>query len=216
MVMSLPRYQTTHQPCARRDAPHRPWPGTVDDQTLRLCEELNEGGYSAEIVREQVIVSPWTSRRNDKIIDRLTDLLYQLKREMGWALYQSSGIHIPPFRDMRLPDLIVAPLDAEDYDEMHIYGHSTLLVVEVCSGGTASVDYREKPTEYARAGVPLYLIVDPTAEPPKVTLMSEPVEDPAPFDEREPYLKTVTVHSGGSLELPEPFGLRIDVAALFA
>ncbi|MFC4058255.1 Uma2 family endonuclease [Planomonospora corallina] len=213
--MSLPRSQTTRQPCDQGDAPPRSRYPVSGDQVLRLCMDVNEKGYSAEIVREQVIVSPWTSRRNDRIIDRLTDLLYRLKRERGWGLYQSSGIHVPPFRDMRLPDLIVAPLDAEDYDEMHIYGHSTLLVVEVCSGSTAMTDYQEKPIDYARAGVPLYLIVDPTAEPEKVTLMSEPVEDLTRFDEREPYLKVVTVHRGGTLELPEPFGLPIDVAALF-
>ncbi|GAA3129821.1 hypothetical protein GCM10010466_20710 [Planomonospora alba] len=44
--------------------------------------------------------------------------------------------------------------------------------------------------------------------------MSEPVEDPTRSGEREPYPKAAAVHSGGTLELPEPFGLPIDAAAL--
>ncbi|GGL10081.1 hypothetical protein GCM10014719_09920 [Planomonospora parontospora subsp. antibiotica] len=216
MVMSLPRHQTADEPRGRKDPFRRFSRDTVEDRTRRLCKELNEHGYAAEIVQGQVVVSPWAHPRSCDVLDNLVDMLYPAKIRNGWRLHQSMALSIPPQGDMRLPDLVVVPRNPEYHDEMRLRGRSALLAAEVCSPGTWKTDYQEKPGEYARAGVPLYLIVDPTTEPPKVTLMSEPVEDPAPFDEREPYLKTVTVHSGGSLELPEPFSLKIDVAALFA
>ncbi|MBO4270704.1 Uma2 family endonuclease [Microbispora triticiradicis] len=116
----------------------------------------------------------------------------------------------------RLPDLLVLPKNAERLDRMRVHGRSVLLAVEVCSPGTREVDWREKPLDYARAGVPLFLIVDPVATPRRVTLMSDPLSGLDPFDyHRQPYRKIVTVEEGEILELPEPFGIKIETGALF-
>ncbi|GAA1288826.1 hypothetical protein Psi02_18420 [Planotetraspora silvatica] len=180
-----------------------------------LCRQLNDAGYTAEISWGQVVVSPWQSKQSSHIVDELADLLIPLKLANGWRFHHNLAVHIPPFLDHRLPDLMVAPRNAEHVGDLRIKGDSALLVVEVCSPGTRQTDWDEKPFDYARAGVPLLLVVDPLADPKTVTLMSEPVKDVFPGDMREPYKQVVTVEAGEALELPEPFGIKLETEALF-
>ncbi|MFC0866227.1 Uma2 family endonuclease [Sphaerimonospora cavernae] len=223
MALTMPTKHGRHQqhphihpapPPTPADVP-RPEPVDEKDVIQRLCLELNEAGYTAEISRGQVVVSPRTRRESSNIVDRLSDILYPLKLANGWRFHQTWGVHIPPFPDFRLPDLMVAPDDAEQFDDMSIKGHSALLVAEVCSPGTRSVDWEEKPLDYARAGVPLYLIVDPLAEPRTVVLLSDPLPDLTPDDDREPYRQIVMAEEGELVELPEPFGIKLDTGTLF-
>ncbi|WP_433227264.1 Uma2 family endonuclease [Microtetraspora malaysiensis] len=163
----------------------------------------------------RVIVSLRMNRRSASTVDSLADLLYPLKRANGWRFHQNVAVHIPPLLDHRIPDLMVTSRSPERYDDMRLHGSSTLLVVEVCSPGTRMVDWHEKPLDYARAGVPLYLIVDPVTDPPTMTLMSDPIADLAVDDERQPYRAVVMVEAGQPLELPEPFGVKLDTSAVF-
>ncbi|WP_327047776.1 Uma2 family endonuclease [Microbispora sp. NBC_01189] len=191
-------------------------PDDLDGQLLRLCLELNEADYRAEIHNGQVVVGLPATRQHCEVLDRLANLLYTLKLRNRWRFFYSWGVHIPPQPNLRLPDLMVLPDRVEGFDEMRAYGHSLLLVVEVCSPGTHGIDWKEKPLDYARAGVPLFLIVDPLATPRRVTLMSDPLSDLEPFDyHRQPYRKVVTAEEGEVLELPEPFGIKIETSALF-
>lgn len=190
-------------------------PGGDETATVALCQELNGAGYTAEISGGRVVVSPWQSMESSCIVDRLADLLIPLKLANGWRFHHNLAVHIPPFLDHRLPDLMVTARDAERFDHLRMKGGSTLLVVEVCSPGTYSTDWDEKPVDYARAGVPLLLIVDPLSDSKTVTLMSEPLKDLAPDDMREPYRQVVTVETGGTLELPEPFGVKLETETLF-
>ncbi len=200
----------THEPQEARK------PESLEDQLLRLCLELNEAGYRAEIHNGQVVVSPPATMQHADILDRLSTLLYALKLPNRWRFFYGWGVHIPPQPDLRLPDLMVVPDEVEAFDEMRAHGRSLLLVVEVCSPGTYKVDWKEKPLDYARAGVPLYLIVDPVATPRTVTLMSDPLLDLEPLDyRRQAYRQIVTVEEGEVLELPEPFGIKIETSALF-
>ncbi|XVQ84759.1 Uma2 family endonuclease [Microbispora siamensis] len=190
-------------------------PESLEDQLLRLCLELNEAGYRAEIRLGQVVVTPPATMQHGDVLDRLTEFLYPLKPANRWRFHYHWGVHIPPQPDLRLPDLMVVPYEVEALDEMRAHGRSLLLVVEVCSPGTRKVDWQEKPLDYARAGVPLFLIVDPVTTPRTVTLMSDPLPGLDPFDDRQAYRQIVTVEEGEVLELPEPFGLKIETSALF-
>jgi hypothetical protein len=59
------------------------------------------------------------------------------------------------------------------------------------------------------------MIVDPVTDPQRIALMSAPLPDLAMDDERQPYREIVMVEVGEPLALPEPFGMKIDTAALF-
>ncbi|WP_067178858.1 Uma2 family endonuclease [Microtetraspora niveoalba] len=187
----------------------------AEAEIQRLCLELNDAGYTAEISWGRVVVSPWTSISSADVVESLVDMLFPVKRANGWRIHQNVAVHIPPLLDHRIPDLTVTPRHPERHDDMRLHGYGTLLVVEVCSPGTRTVDWYEKPMDYARAGVPLYLVVDPVTAPPTVTLMSGPVGDLAMDDERQPYQEVVTVEAGQPLELPEPFGVKLDTSLIF-
>ncbi len=191
-------------------------PQELPDEVLHLCTQLNDAGYRAEIRLGQVVVSPWMSEESNEIVDRVSKLLLPLGMAKGWRFFCNWAVHIPPLLDHRLPDLLVLPKKAERLDRMRVHGRSVLLVVEACSPGTYTVDWQEKPLDYARAGVPLYLIVDPVTSPRRVTLMSDPLPDLEPLDyQRQAYRQIVTAEEGEVLELPEPFGIKIETSALF-
>ncbi|RBQ18441.1 hypothetical protein DP939_18145 [Spongiactinospora rosea] len=172
-----------------------------------LCQHINDLGFKAEIVRGSVVVSPMTTRLHSRVVHRLTKALSPLVLQHEWELHQTVAVRIPPERgDMRLPDLLVMPSD-DELGEGQVDGAACLLAAEVCSPGTRDVDYRDKPHEYARVGIPLYLILDPLIEPPSSTLMSEPGNGY--------YEKVTVVEAGKPLALPPPFGITIDTGVLF-
>jgi len=77
-----------------------------------------------------------------------------------------------------------------------------LLFVEVTSRSTRSLDPAEKPGEYARAGVPVTLVVDRQAH--DVLVRFEP--------DKGRYRYTETVRVGEHAHLPEPVRADLDTA----
>ncbi|HEX6471725.1 MAG TPA: Uma2 family endonuclease [Streptosporangiaceae bacterium] len=203
----------------RRRGVHAPAPSTEpkppeapEADPIDLLEQawllIRSRGIRAEIVGGRIVVSPWASRRHDQVVHRLVRQLSAVVYERDWDFYHSWAVHIPPHRgDKRLPDLMVAPPDSPEYDENQAFGHGLLLVAEVVSPSSEEDDYEIKPAEYARAGVPLMLVIDPESDEPTVTLFSGPAD--------HGYANKLTVVAGDQLALPEPFDIKLDTAALF-
>ncbi|MEV1247185.1 Uma2 family endonuclease [Nonomuraea sp. NPDC050022] len=174
----------------------------------QLWQTLIQQDWRAEIVCGRIIVSPWTKRRHADLVDQLIDQLSDVKRENGWKFYQTWAVHIPPHRgDKRLPDLLVAPPGSPEFDENQAYGHGALLAVEITSQDSRTDDLQVKPAEYARAGIPIMLIVDEFSEPPSVTLLSDPRDGE--------YRNMTKVDEGEQVKLPEPFGVELDTGLIF-
>jgi len=106
----------------------------------------------------------------------------------------------------RTPDLVVLDpsAQAEFRDGHAVSASGVLLFVEVTSRGTRSVDLAEKPGEYARAGVPVTLVVDRQAH--DVLVHFEP--------DKGRYRYTETVRAGEHAHLPEPVRVELDTAFL--
>ncbi|MFF7246593.1 Uma2 family endonuclease [Embleya sp. NPDC008237] len=102
----------------------------------------------------------------------------------------------------RTPDLVVLdPRKKAEFREGHATSASGVwMFVEVTSDSTRRVDLREKPNEYARAGVPVMLIVD--RQKHEVIVHFEPVDGRYTFTER--------VRAGAPVRLPEPFEATIE------
>jgi Uma2 family endonuclease len=106
----------------------------------------------------------------------------------------------------RTPDLMVMdPRFEGEFRDGHMLSTSGVwMFAEVTSKSTRRADLREKPDEYARADVPLTLIVDRKTH--EVIVHFEPVNGKYTYTER--------VAAGAAVRLPEPFGFTVDTVFL--
>jgi Uma2 family endonuclease len=173
------------------------------DDLVRFWEEMVwPEGSKVEIIEGIITVSPTPAYRHNLIAARLQRRLYSVIPQ-EWEIFQTLALAVPSRLGMLVPDLVVAPADHDREEASHIPASLAELVVEVTSKSNARHDRVIKPAAYATAGIPLYLLVDRWAPGgPTVTLYGEPQGD-----------TYRTLHAGkfgDPVELPAPFGLKLD------
>jgi Uma2 family endonuclease len=133
----------------------------------------------------------------------LTGLRHVLEPALPSEIVVLEGIaYVVGIGTERTPDLVVMdPRSRAEFRDGHTLSASGVsMFVEVTSDGTRRVDLGEKPDEYARAGVPVTLIVDRAAH--EVIVHSEPVDGR--------YRHLGLFKAGEPVALPEPFGFTVD------
>ncbi|MGV9989746.1 Uma2 family endonuclease [Streptomyces sp. NPDC003374] len=120
-------------------------------------------GYRAEIIEGAIEVSPTGRRRHGVLVNRLRRALDAHLARSGYAAHQD--VNLVHNRKSWIPDLFVAPLDLDeipDEEGLGVDAAGVKLVVEVTSPGYRNLqrDRARKHREYARAGIPVYVIVD--------------------------------------------------------
>lgn len=163
-------------------------------------------GFRAELIDGEIIVTPPPGGRHERNIGRF---VRQVARRSSADLDfgPNRGLVVPAAvqgPDSRvIPDgtFALAELDAFDDDESWSRPDRICLVLEVTSSHPER-DRVNKRRGYARAGIPLYLLVDRGEQ--RVTLFSEP-------DEKD-YGQTNSAPFGKGLALPEPFGFELDTS----
>jgi Uma2 family endonuclease len=205
-ALKLPRgfrKELTHG-CLRIGRPGKP----VDDPLLefadRLAAEIPQG-FRLEVYSGWIVVSGPPGVPHSTVVFRLNNLLLSTSLERGWLQHQTVGVINRYTREHWIPDLIVAPEGAPEFNTC-LCGPGVLLVVEVTSDGTVNNDRGPKVSSYGSAGVPAYLLIDRE--------LSEVVLHTRPYDKG--YRDAVTVAIGKELALPEPFGISIDTGSLHA
>ncbi|MFD4859161.1 Uma2 family endonuclease [Streptomyces atratus] len=180
----------------------RPW-----DYLLQTWRELDvPEGWRAEIDEGQIVLVPPPHAHHNGIAAKVQRRLYgKLPEEL--EIYQTLGIHVAPLDKLYVPDLVVMPselIDAADPESSDPMDASdALLIVEIMSKGNAREDRTKKYRAYARAGVPMYLLIDRfDTRGAMATLFTEPNEDGT-------YKRSDPVPFGKPLTLPEPFGTTL-------
>jgi Uma2 family endonuclease len=162
--------------------------------------ELPEG-YRAEIIEGAIEVSPTGRFAHSEVVNRLRDALaiYLKESEYG-ARNDTNMIHT---RRAWIPDGLVAPRDAEliqDEEGLGIKASVVSVVIEVVSPGKANQDRDRvrKRREYARASIPVYVLIDDYDGQGAVTLFTGPRPDKADWEDihRVPYGTDVTIAEG--------------------
>ncbi|MWA01875.1 Uma2 family endonuclease [Actinomadura sp. LD22] len=163
-------------------------------------------GFRAELIDGEIIVTPPPGGRHERNIGRFArqvarrssaDLDFAANRGLVVpAAAQGPDSHVIPDGTFAL-----AEVDAFDDEESWSRPDRVCLVLEVTSSHPER-DRVNKRRAYARAGIPLYLLVDRGEQ--RATLFSEP-------DERD-YGQTNSVPFGKGLALPEPFGFELDTS----
>lgn len=151
--------------------------------------------------------SPW----HDHGAERLKEILKAAAATAGADVYVAGGPNdVATPAGVRKPDVFVVPKDvARSAISRRIrtyYASDLLLVVEVVSprSGSERTDRVQKVNEYARAGIPLYWIVELDPDP-KVTVLC--LRDVA-------YELTAEARAGHVLSVADPFPVSFDPATL--
>lgn len=187
-------------------------PGLTEDQLRRAGQDVLAGflelelpvGFRAQLVEGQIVLAPVPDGCHEHCLSEIGRQVY-LRSRTGMQLSGHKGLKVPsrsPHPDDHvIPDSTVAP------DEPRLFRGAppwmpcagVAMVVEV-TYLYPWIDRETKPRCYARAQIPLYLLVD--RDTTSVTLFSDPGKDD--------YSQSRTVPFGKPLALPDPFAFDLD------
>lgn len=169
--------------------------------------ELPEG-FRAEFIEGEIVVSPPPDGSHEGVISALS---WQIARNSATrmdfsgneGLLLKRGAHCT--KKYVIPDGLLAPHDLGLFWEADPWmpADGVAMVMEATSG-KPDQDRGVKRHCYAKALIPLYLLVDRSEQ--SVTLFSEPNEAV------EDYRADVRVSFGKPVELPDPFAFTLDTA----
>jgi Uma2 family endonuclease len=162
--------------------------------------ELPEG-YRAEIIEGVIEVSPTGRYSHSQIIFLLKEALGEYLRGGGVAARNDTNVIHE--RSAWVPDMLVVDRDSERYvtdDGLGLAADGVHVVFEVVSPGKRSQerDRVKKRREYARAGIPVYVLIDDYEGQGAVTLFTQPRPDRDDWDDihRVPYGTDVDIPEG--------------------
>lgn len=164
-------------------------------------------GYRAEIIERAIEVSPTGRRRHAVLVNRIRRALDAHLSGGPYAAYQDmnaiDGLKVT------IPDVLVtlADLDASpDPEDLGVSASAVALVVEVVSPGHAdrTRDRVRKRRAYARADIPVYVIVDDHDEKGRITVLTRPEPEHARYatESSVPYGTELVIPEGPAKGLP--------------
>jgi Uma2 family endonuclease len=161
-------------------------------------------GFRAELIEGEIVVTPPPDGDHEDYIALIVEQMYARARiRMQFSgnkgLILRSGGACP--KDRVIPDGTFAPRELRLYRGAGSWMpcDGVAMVLEVTST-KPEADREAKRRCYARAGIPLYLLVDREAS--SVTLFSAP--------EKEDFREHCTRPFGKPITLPEPFAFDLD------
>ncbi|RXS84436.1 Uma2 family endonuclease [Streptomyces sp. TM32] len=141
--------------------------------------ELPEG-FHAEIVEGSIEVSPTGRFAHGQIANRLRRAIDKHLDKGVHAAYQD--MNVVHDRKVWIPDCFVAPEDLEEHvtdDGIGIKATAVQTIVEVVSPGHDGLerDRERKRRAYARAGIPVYVLIDDYDDHGTVSVLTSPRPD---------------------------------------
>lgn len=173
---------------------------------LEVAELISNqfAGYRVEIVGSQVTVTPPSSIQHGRSLSRFMRVFSAAGFSDEIEVMQNVGLWLPDGpSDFAIPDLVIVDADIEDHlVEHNCYDPAVFrLVLEVTSSNIGD-DLKRKPTAYASAGVPVYVIVDRSNQ--RVMVLTEPQDGE--------YRVHAVHHPGQSFTLPESIGASVTLS----
>ncbi|KAB2351437.1 Uma2 family endonuclease [Actinomadura rudentiformis] len=191
-------------------ATHTHAPECADEQALLdgFHKLHTPEGYRAEFIEGEIVVSPPPFGKHEKIFSRITrQVIQKAAVEMDVSgvkgLELARGNHCT--KNYVIPDGVFAPLELDLFEVGPSWMPSAgvAMVLEITSSNPDR-DRGVKRHCYAKAGIPLYLLVDRADQ--QTTLFSEPDVG------REDYQADVRFPFGKPLLLPAPFDFSLDTS----
>ncbi|MFI7401723.1 Uma2 family endonuclease [Streptomyces sp. NPDC049541] len=172
-------------------------PGGSFEELLDLLEELRvPDGYKAEIVRGSIVVSPWSKGYYNRVMKLVCNQL-EPHLPKGHVIDRAPTLFVFPGDECAYgPDIHAVHEQVLETESNHLDGEGLCFVAELTSRSTRKDDLTDKVDVYAKAGIPVYLILDmqeeravvygsPSAkgyEDRSIKPFGEKIYIPAPFD----------------------------------
>ncbi|MEV4004319.1 Uma2 family endonuclease [Actinomadura sp. NPDC049753] len=165
-------------------------------------------GFRAELIDGEIVVTPPPlGDHEDRIAELSLQIVRDTPRRFHWA--GQKGLILPGddghSESRVIPDMVIAPAELRLFrgspEWMQVEPDGIAMVVEVTSA-RPEADRNGKRLGYARAGIPLYLLIDRGEE--KAVLFSGP--------DGKDYGHMDQVPFGKPLPLPEPFEIELDTS----
>jgi Uma2 family endonuclease len=192
---------------------HEVMPVTDDTQASVPLSDLDEvlwqtwktmelpEGYRAEIIEGSIEVSPTGRHRHMVLINRIRNALNAYMDGSDYAAWSDGNIIHR--RKCWIPDVFVASANPDEFIDEDALGADAAMVamvVEVVSPGHQNTvrDRARKRREYARAGIPLYVLVDDHDGDGTVVIMTAPNTEKATYEDehRVPYGTDAVIPDG--------------------
>ncbi|GAA3372762.1 Uma2 family endonuclease [Streptomyces sannanensis] len=177
-------------------------PAMAVEEAFDMFSAAAPEGWRVELIEGEIHVTPPANGEHEEIVTEMSDQVTLRRKDHRLRSYTGIGLHVPGASTTGNvePDVVLAPKGSfADRLEYHDPA-PVLLVAEVTSDSTAANDRVKKIRGYARAGIPVYLIIDRQAD--KAVLCTEPVGDD--------YGSKVTYKLSETIPLPEPLGFALD------
>ncbi|MFI2613567.1 Uma2 family endonuclease [Streptomyces sp. NPDC018584] len=177
------------------------------EELRRALEELSvPAGFNAEIIRGNIVVSPWSKAYYldvmDLVCDRLRAHLPEEHRiSSAPALYVFPGVE-----RAYGPDIHAAHRRTRLTTSNQLDGDGLSFVAELTSPSTRDDDLTDKVERYGKAGVPIYLLLDMQEE--LATVYWSPTA--------KGYESHLTVPFGKTVPIPAPFDCDLDTSGFRA
>ncbi|WP_328412302.1 Uma2 family endonuclease [Streptomyces violaceus] len=177
------------------------------EELLDLLDELNvPDGYKAEIVRGSIVVSPWSKGYYNRVMRRVSA---QLEPHLpdGHVIERAPFLYVFPGDECAYgPDIHAAHERVFETESNRLDGEALSFVAELTSTSTRSDDLTDKVDVYAKAGVPVYLILDMQEQ--QAIVYGSPSAKGYELRLSKPF--------GEKLDIPDPFGCTLDTAGFQA
>ncbi|MFI5533185.1 Uma2 family endonuclease [Kitasatospora sp. NPDC051853] len=189
-----------------QEHPVQAGPSEADILLAGFLDLATPEGFRAELIEGEIVVTPPADGDHEDYIGLLIDQVGQhatvrMQVSGNKGLRLSSGGRCP--KDHAIPDATFAPLERRLFRGAPPWMDpgGVAMVAEITSS-KAMQDRIAKRHCYARAQIPLYLLVD--REESRVTVFAKP--------EGDEYTEVHLASFGKPLALPEPFGFELDTA----
>lgn len=183
----------------------RPTISGTESSFEALLDDLDElivPGYKAEIVRGNVVLSPW-SRGYYRRVMRLVCQQLEAHLPEGHCIDVGPFLYLFPGDERAYgPDIHAAPERVFETTSNRLDGEALSFVAELTSSATRDDDLTDKVRVYGRAGVPVYLLLDMQEE--LATVFWTP--------SAKGYEEQRTTPFGKVLQIPAPFDCPLDTA----
>lgn len=177
------------------------------EELLGVLDELHvPDGHKAEIIRGSIVASPWPKGYCNRVMRLVCKRLEPYLSEGHQIDYGPFLFVFPGEASAFGPDIHAAHEQVFETESNHLDSEGLVFAAELTSPSTRRRDVTEKPEVYARAGVPVYLLLD-MAEEQATVFWSPSVKG---------YESHCTMPFGGKLPMPAPFDCHLDTAGFAA